>query len=316
MSFSLTVLGSSSALPTSKRFPAAHVLNIQERFFLIDCGEGTQIQMRRFGIPFARIHHIFISHLHGDHIFGLYGLLSSMNLMGRKAAIIVHAHPDLAHTIRHFQEFFGTDLQFQIVFQAFSTVSQSLIFEDDKVTVETIPLRHSVPTVGFIFREKNRLLNIRKDKVRLLKIPFREIVKIKSGSDYRAEDGTLYKNNDLTLPMIRPRSYAYVTDTSYFPKVADRVAGVDMLYHEATFLDKDRKLARLSGHSTALQAARIANKAQAGRLLIGHFSSRYKNISAFNEEAQTVFKATTAVEDGDVFQVPEQRMTGKRKLTQ
>jgi ribonuclease Z len=308
MSFSLTVLGSSSALPTSKRFPAAQVLNVQERFFLIDCGEGAQIQIRKFKLPLSRIHHIFISHLHGDHFFGLFGLLSSMNLLGRKADLTIHAHADLELTLSHFKRYFGTDFQFRIAFQPFSPLSQSQIFEDKQVTVEAFPLRHGVPTAGFIFREKARPLNIRKDKVEHLKIPYREIVKIKAGSDYTSEDGKFYRNSDLTLPMIRPRSYAYVTDTIYLPKIAGFVSGVDLLYHEATFLDKDRRIARLSGHSTALQAARIADKARVGKLLIGHFSSRYKNMSAFTDEARSLFANTFAVEDGDVYQVAEERM--------
>jgi ribonuclease Z len=308
MSFSLTVLGSSSALPTSKRFPAAQVLNVQERFFLIDCGEGTQIQIRKFKLPLSRIHRIFISHLHGDHVFGLFGLLSSMNLLGRKADLTIHAHIGLQPTLEHFKKYFGTDLRFGIDFQPFSSARHSLIYEDKVVTVETIPLRHRVPTVGFLFREKTRLLNIRKDKVDLLKIPYREIVGIKTGSDYIAEDGTVYKNSDLTLPAIRPRSYAYITDTAYHANVAGRVAGVDLLYHEATFLDKDRKIARLTGHSTALQAARIAGKAQAGKLLIGHFSSRYKNVTVFTDEARSLFPNTIAVEDGDVFEIAEERV--------
>jgi ribonuclease Z len=308
MSFFLTVLGSSSAIPTSKRFPAAQVLNVQERFFLIDCGEGTQIQIRKYKLPFSRIHHIFISHLHGDHVFGLFGLLSSMNLMDRKVTLTIHAHAELEPTLAHFKKYFGTDLQFGIDFQPFSSAGQSLIFEDKQVTVETIPLRHSIPTAGFVFREKARPLNIRKDKVDLHKIPYREIIKIKAGSDYTTEDGTVIKNSDLTLPMIRPRSYAYISDTAYYPKIAGLVAGIDLLYHEATFLEMDRKIARATGHSTALQAAKIAEKAQAGKLLIGHFSSRYKNISAFTDEAQSVFENTTAVEDGDIFQVAEERL--------
>jgi ribonuclease Z len=205
-------------------------------------------------------------------------------------------------------KYFGTDLRFEIDFQPFSTAKPGLIYEDKLLTVETIPLRHRVSTVGFLFREKARLLNIRKDKVDLLKIPYREIVKIKTGSDYSSEDGTVFKNSDLTLPAIRPRSYAYITDTTYHAKVAGLVAGVDLLYHEATFLDKDRKIARLTGHSTALQAARIADKAQAGKLLIGHFSSRYKNITAFSDEARLLFPNTFAVEDGDVFQIAEERV--------
>jgi ribonuclease Z len=311
MSFSLTVLGSSSALPTSIRFPTAQVLNVQERFFLIDCGEGTQMQIRKFRLPISRIHHIFISHLHGDHVFGLYGLLSTMNLLGRNADLTIHAHTALEHTITHFTTFFGTDLQFRIVFQPFPSRRQSLIYEDKMVMVETVPLKHRIPTAGFIFREKKRPLNIRKDKVESLKIPYREIISIKAGSDFVSEEGKVYKNKELTLPEVKSRSYAYITDTAYHEKIAGLIQQVDLLYHEATFLDCDRKLARLTGHSTALQAARMADRAGAGKLLIGHFSSRYKNISDFVEEARTVFENTIAVEDGDVFQVAETRVSNE-----
>jgi len=307
MSFSLTVLGSSSALPTSKRFPTAQVLNVQERFFLIDCGEGTQIQIRKFKLPLSRIHHIFISHLHGDHVFGLFGLLSSMNLLGRNADLTIHAHAAMENLIRYFTTSFGTDLQFRIIFEPFPSRRQRLIYEDKMVTVETIPLKHGIPTVGFVFREKKRPLNIRKDSVEQLRIPYREIVKIKKGADFVTDEGKVYKNSELTLPEIRPRSYAFITDTAYQEKIAGLIQHVDLLYHEATFLDTDRKLARLTGHSTALQAAGIAHKACAGKLLLGHFSSRYKNVAAFVSEASALFENTVAVEDGDVFQVEETR---------
>ncbi|MBN1416449.1 MAG: ribonuclease Z [Bacteroidales bacterium] len=309
MSFSLTVLGSSSALPTSKRFPTAQVLNVQERFFLIDCGEGTQIQIRRFKLPLSRIHHIFISHLHGDHVFGLFGLLSSMNLLGRKADLTIHAHAEMEETIRYFKKFFGTELLYPIVFKPFPRKRHSLIYEDKKVTVETIPLRHRIPTVGFVFREKKQPLNIRKDKVTKLNIPYRDIIKIKAGSDYISTDGNIYSNKELTLPEVRPRSYAYITDTAYYEKNAIMISNVDIMYHEATFLDRDHKLAKLTGHSTALQAARMADKSHARKLLIGHFSSRYKDVSAFVDEAKSVFENTVAVEDGDVFQVRKTRVS-------
>ena len=200
MSFSLTVLGSSSALPTSKRFPTAQVLNVQGRFFLIDCGEGTQIQIRKFKLPMSRIHHVFISHMHGDHVFGLFGLLSSMNLLGRSANITIHAHAAMEHTLDHFKKFFGPDLQFRIIFQPFPAKQQSLIFEDKQVTVETISLRHRIPTVGFVFREKKRPLNIRKDQVVLLGIPYREIINIKAGADFIGI-------GDAVASLIGPKNY-------------------------------------------------------------------------------------------------------------
>lgn len=274
---------------------------------MIDCGEGTQIQLRKYKLPISRIHHVFISHLHGDHVFGLFGLLSTMNLLGRNADLTLHAHADLEPVIRHFTSVFGTDLQFRILFEPFPARRQSLIYEDKMVTVETLPLKHRIPTAGFIFREKKRLLNIRKEMVEQLGIPYREIVRIKAGSDFVAEDGKLYKNRELTLPAIRPRAYAYLTDTAYLERIAGLIRGVDLLYHEATFLESDRKLARLTGHSTALQAARIAHHAGAGKLLLGHFSSRYKNTGDFVDEAKQVFDNTVAVEDGDVFTVEETR---------
>ena len=307
MSFSLTVLGSSSALPTSKRFPTAQVLKVHERFFLIDCGEGTQIQLRRYKLPISRIHHIFISHLHGDHVFGLFGLLSSMNLLGRNTDLTIHAHASMEDIVRYFISVFGTDLQYRIVFEPFPVRRQSLVYEDRMLTVETIPLKHRIPTAGFVFREKKRPLNIRKEKVEQLNIPYREIVRIKAGSDFIAEDGKVHKNRELTLPEIKPRAYAYISDTVYLEKIAEQIRDVDLLYHEATFLDSDRKLARLTGHSTALQAARLAQKAAVGKLLLGHFSSRYKNTGDFVEEAGQIFENTVAVEDGDVFEVEEIR---------
>jgi ribonuclease Z len=308
MSFSLTVLGSSSALPTSKRFPTAQVLAVHERFFLIDCGEGTQIQIRKFKIPLSRIHHVFISHLHGDHVFGLFGLLSTMNLLGRKTELTIHAHADMDYTLQYFKKYFGTDLQFPLTFQPFSSRRPGVIFEDKNVSVETIPLKHKIPTVGFVFREKKRSLNIRKDRVEKLKIPVREILAIKEGADFTSEEGTVYRNRDLTLPEIKPRSYAFITDTAYCEKIAALIPDVDMLYHEATFLDVDKKLARLTGHSTALQAAKLARESNAGKLLIGHFSSRYKNVETLLEEARSIFENTFAVEDGEVYTVDETRV--------
>jgi ribonuclease Z len=309
MSFSLTVLGSSSALPTSKRFPTAQVLKVQERFFLIDCGEGTQIQIRKFKLPFSRIHHIFISHLHGDHVFGLYGLISSMNLLGRQAPLTIHAHAELEPTLKHFSTYFGTDLLFPLIFHPFPIRRYSLIYEDKGMTVEAIPLKHRIPTAGFIFREKRRPLNIRKDMVQLLNINYKDIVNIKSGNNYVSPDGIIYQNKDLTLPEVNPRSYAYITDTAYYEKITGLIRGVDLLYHESTFLESDRKLAGLTGHSTAMQAARIALKAHVGKLLLGHFSNRYKQTESFAEEAKTIFANTVAVEDGDVFRVEETRLS-------
>jgi ribonuclease Z len=305
MSFSLTVLGSSSALPTAKRFPTAHVLNVHERFFLIDCGEGTQVQLRRFAINMSKINHIFISHLHGDHVFGLFGLLSSYNLMGRKKPLHIYAYRDLGFTLDHYKTYFGRDLSFEIAFHPFTADQPYEIYQDRHMTVTTLPLRHSVPVVGFIFRERQKLLNIRKDRIVSLQLGIKEIRSIKEGHDHTTKEGKVIPNRLLTLPPLKPRSYAFCTDTSCFRSLASSLKDIDLLYFEATFSDKDKKLAKVTGHSTAAQAATLARQAGVGRLLIGHFSSRYKSIRPLLEEATAIFPNTAAVEDGDHFSVSQ-----------
>ncbi len=299
MSFSLTVLGSSSAIPTTKRFPTAHVLKVHERFFLIDCGEGTQMQLRRFSINMSKINHIFISHQHGDHVFGLYGLFSSYNLMSRKTDLHVYAHRDFQVTLDHFRNHFGTDLSYQILFHPFIADKPYQIFNDKHMTVDTLPLRHSVPVVGFIFREKPKPLNIRKDVIGLYDLGIRDIRRIKEGHDHLTPDGRTIPNRDLTLPPFRPRSYAFCTDTSYFPRLVNNLRNIDLLYFEATFSDQERKLAKVTGHSTSVQAAQLAKKAGVGKLIIGHFSSRYRSVNSLLREAREIFPETYTAEDGD-----------------
>jgi len=304
MSFSLTVLGSSSAIPTTKRFPTAHVLNVHERFFLIDCGEGTQIQLRRFSVNMSKINHIFISHLHGDHVFGLYGLFSSYNLMGRKPDLHIYAHRDFEMTLNHYMGQFGKDMCYNIVFHPFIANKPNQIYSDKHVVVETLPLRHSVPVVGFVFRERPRLLNIRKDVIEKYNLGIRDIRRIKEGHDFITPDDQVIPNRDLTLPPVKPRSYAFCSDTSYFPKLAVSLRNIDLLYFESTFSDKDKKLARITGHSTSVQAATLAKDACVGKLLIGHFSTRYKSIDSLLREARDIFAETYAAEDGDIYPVP------------
>jgi ribonuclease Z len=308
MSFTLTVLGSNSAMPSSKRFPTAQVLNVHERFFLIDCGEGTQMQLRRFSINMLRIDHIFISHLHGDHIFGLFGILSSFNLMGRKKTLHIYAHKDLEYTLDHYQKYFGSDMSYKIDFHPFAANKQTEIYSDKHITVETVPLRHSLPCAGFIFREKKKLLNIRKEAIEKYTLGLKDIVQIKLGADYVLPDGKVIANGELTLPPIRPRSYAFCTDTTCFAKLAGILKDIDMLYFESTFSDKDKKLAKITGHSTASGAAELAKQANVGRLLIGHFSSRYKSIEHLVKEACSIFPATTAVEDGEKYPIEQKRV--------
>lgn len=305
MSFTLTVLGSSSAIPTTNRFPTAQVLKVHERFFLIDCGEGTQIQMRRFSINMLRINHIFISHLHGDHVFGLYGLFSSFNLLGRKSDLHIYAYRDLEITLDHFKKQFGINMSYDIIFHPFTADQPYEIYNDRRMTVQTLPLRHSVPVVGFIFREKPKLLNIKKDMIPYYNLGIKEIRSIKEGNDLVRPDGTFVPNKNLTLPPVKPRSYAFCTDTSCFPSLVESLKNIDLLYFEATFTDEDKKLAKITNHSTSVQAATLAKKAGVGRLLMGHFSNRYKNVKQLVAEATEIFPMSFAAEDGDTYAIPE-----------
>ena len=299
----LTILGSSSALPTSERYPSAHVLNSHERMFLIDCGEGTQMQMRKSKIRFGKINHIFISHLHGDHIFGLYGLLSSFSLMGRKTILHLYA-PARYKTIlfSHLNDF-DIKLSFDIDFIPLSGNDPIKILDDKYITVTSFPLMHRVPTFGFLFREKPADRNIIKDCLTKYDIPTIRIPAIKKGEDFVTKDGAVIKNEELTIPPPEPLSYAYCSDTKYFGRLASFVKGVTLLYHEATFDKSLAKLAEITGHSTTLDAAKTASAANAGSLIIGHFSSRYRSISFLVEEARSVFPLTFAAIDGKCYDI-------------
>ncbi len=308
MSFEITILGSSSALPTSKRFPTAHLLKVDERFFLIDCGEGTQIQLRRFRVNPGRIHHIFISHLHGDHVFGLFGLLSTMGMMGRKVPVGLYGPERLEDMMKQHFSFFGS-LPFGIDFHCPTPGDEGYLYEDDRLTVSTIPLKHRTPTFGFLFREKKRLLNVRKELIQAYGLGIADLVKVKAGEDFVTGDGKVIPNSKLTFPPYKQRSYAYISDTVYDPELSDRIRGIDLLFHEATFADRDKKLAEATRHSTAGQAATIAQQAGVRKLLIGHFSSRYRDYAHLVEEARRVFSNTEGVNDGDVYSIPLERVS-------
>jgi ribonuclease Z len=306
MIFSLTVLGCNSGLPTPRRFSTAQVLNVQERFFLIDCGEGTQIQIRRFKIPFTRINHIFISHLHGDHFFGIFGLLSSFNMNGRKSDIHLYAHSDLSKILNDYSKYFN-DYKFKVIFHPLNFKESEVIFEDAIVKVESFPLKHRVPCVGFKFAEKPRPANIRKELVSAYKIPIREILRIKQGEDFITEDGQTILNQQLTVPALPPRSYAFCTDTIYLPSICETIKNVDLLYHETTYAEDLSKLAKTTMHTTSVQAAEIAKAANVKQLLIGHFSARYEEVSKLLEESRRVFENTIAAKDGLIVNVELQK---------
>ena len=299
----LTILGSSSALPTSGRYPSAHVLNVHERLFLIDCGEGTQMQLRKTKIRFAKINHIFISHLHGDHVFGLYGLLSTFSLMERTNPIHLYAPENYDNILQSHLKDFDIKLSFQIDFKPLSARDPVIILNDKYLTVTAFPLQHRVPAFGFLFREKKSDKNILKESIVKYNIPLVRIPAIKKGEDFIASDGSIIKNEEITMPPSEPLSYAYCSDTKYFKQLASFVKNVYLLYHEATF-DKTREdLAEITGHSTTHDAARTAVAANAKTLIIGHFSARYKDITPLVLEAREIFPETYPAIDGKNYEV-------------
>ena len=299
----LTILGSSSALPTSERYPSAHVLNAHERLFLIDCGEGTQMQMRKNRIRFGKINHIFISHLHGDHIFGLYGLLSTFSLMGRKVPLHLYAPEKYDKILLSHLIDFDIHLNFEIDFIPLAGKDPFRILDDKHITVVSFPLEHRVPSFGFVFREKQVDRKIIKEAITKFNIPIAKILSIKKGEDFITSTGEVIKNKDITLAPSEPLSYAYCSDTKYFRRLPSFVKGVTVLYHEATFDKTKNDLAIVTGHSTTLHAATVASKAGVGTLIIGHFSARYKEIDALVEEAKSVFPGTCAAIDGRSYEI-------------
>ena len=310
MPFQLTILGTSSALPTSNRYPTAQVLNVLGRFFLIDCGEGTQTQMRKFKIGFSKIDHIFITHLHGDHIFGLIGLISTMVLLGRQKDLHIYAHSELQKYISAQLNFlYAVGIPYRIVYHPLNFKSEQVIYEDTKVTIFSFPLSHRIPTCGFRFEEKPTLPNLKKHKIEEFQIPIRDRQRIKEGGDFITDDGRLIPHSELTTYRFKARSFAFCSDTRLDESYIVSVRNVDLLYHEATFADDNRELARTTYHSTGKDAATVALTAQVGKLLIGHFSARYKDNSPILEEALKIFPETRAIMEGDVINVEKKKIS-------
>jgi ribonuclease Z len=304
LDFSVTILGSGAALPTFSRNPTSQYIVCNNRHILIDCGEGTQIQMRKFGVKFQRITHILISHLHGDHFFGLVGLLSTMHLLGRDQGIKIYGPEGLEQIIRSQLEIGGAKLDFSIEFKTLDGKSAGLLFEDKLIEIYSFPLKHRRPTNGFLIKEKEKeriLIGelFKQDKLSIALIPF-----FKRGEDVVDEfTGKVYLHKKYTLDPKKTFSYAYCSDTMYYEKVIPYIENATVLYHEATFLEKDRSRAKATFHSTAKDAAKIAEKAKVGRLLLGHLSARFENGLDHEKEAKTIFENVEVVEDGNVYEV-------------
>lgn len=303
MKTTLTILGCGSALPTNKNFPSAQILEMRDKQFLIDCGEGTQIRMRQMGVKTARLGHVFISHLHGDHCFGLIGLISSFGMLNRTADLHIHAHPDLEKILAPQLAYFCQDLPFKVIFHAIYPRKHEIIYEDRSLRVSSIPLKHKVPCCGFLFEEKPRERHIIREMIDFYNIPTWRIPKIKQGEDFITPAGETIQNHLLTRAAEAPNRYAYCSDTNYSEKIIPIIQGVDCLYHEATFLEEERIRSKQTEHSTARQAAEIAKKAEVKKLIIGHFSARYPHQKVLLDEATTVFENTVLGEDLTIYEL-------------
>ena len=308
MSFSVTILGASSAKPTVGRHPSAQVVNLHEQFYLVDAGEGVQQQLFRYGINPLKLRAVFLSHLHGDHLFGLFPLLSTMNLYGRKTPLQIFAPAPFGALLEHHIRYFDPDLSYPIEWVEVDTTAHKLLFENRTLEVWSVPLRHRVPTAGFLFREKEPPLNVVKFKIEKYGLSIAQITAAKRGEDLQLESGEVIANRELTYRPYRARSYAYLSDTNFSAKAARLCQGVDLLYHEATYAASEQRTARERGHSTTADAAKAARQAEAGRLLIGHFSSRYKELLPLLEECRELFSESYLAEEGTTFTLPENRI--------
>lgn len=290
--FELYILGCGSALPTTRHFPTSQVLNVRDKLYMIDCGEGAQLQFRKSRLKFSRLNHIFISHLHGDHCFGLWGLISTLNLLGRTAELHIYSPRGLEALLLPTLAFFNRQMTYRVLFHEFDTDRPSLVYEDRSLTVTTIPLRHRIPCCGFLFAEKQGLNHIVREMVDFYKVPLFEMNRIKNGADYVTPEGELVPNRLLTRPADPSRRYAYCSDTICLPGLAAQLRGVDLLFHEATFASDNLGRAKETYHTTAVQAAELARSAEVKKLLIGHFSARYEDESVLLEEAREIFPET------------------------
>ncbi len=308
MNFTLNVLGTASALPTTERYPSAQVLDVRGRLFMIDCGEGVQMQMRRARLSFLKIEHICLSHIHGDHLFGLFGLLSTMGMLGRSAGLDIYAPGNFAPVLQFFIKSFGEGLKFEIRHVPLEMKEPEIVYENKKVELLAFPLNHRIETFGFIIREKMPPRNVHKEAIAEYGLTIAEIAALKRGEDvFRPCSGSAeplcIKNDDVTYIPYQPRSYAYCSDTTPFPELTEWIRGVTLLYHEATFPEEMTEMAAKTNHSTTLQAAQTALDAGVERLIVGHYSSRYPSVEFFLDEMRRIFPNASLAHDMDVIEI-------------
>ena len=302
MNFTVNILGTASALPTTERYPSAQVLNVRGRLFMIDCGEGAQIQLRKAGVSFLKIEHICLSHIHGDHIFGLFGLLSTMAMLGRTAPINIYAPKSFAPILNFFKTTFGEGILYEIRYVELGMESPEIVYENRTVELLAFPLNHRVETFGYIIREKMPPFNIHKEAIEKYDLTLSEIGTLKRGEDVVRGD-VVITNEEAAYRRYQPRSYAYCSDTAPFPELAQWVKGVSVLYHEATFPAEMAEMAAKTFHSTTLQAAQCAKDAGVGRLFVGHYSSRYPSVEFYLEELRSIFPDSFLTKDMDVIEI-------------
>lgn len=301
--FRIHILGCGSALPTLRHNASSQLVEVRERLLMLDCAEGTQTQMRKSHLHFAKLSRVFISHLHGDHCFGLIGMISTFGLLGRTAPLHVHAPEALGPMLHDQIAFFTHDLGYEVVFYAVDTSRHAVVYEDNSITVESIPLEHRMPTCGYLIREKPQLPHIRPEMLEAYGIPRSQINNIKMGADWTTSEGDVIPNARLVTPADPPRSYAYCSDTRYMPTLHEQVKGVNTLYHESTYGEDKIQSAEKYCHSTARQAAMVARDAGVGQLLLGHYSSRYEDENVLLEEAKVVFENTRLTNEMDIINV-------------
>ena len=296
-------MGTASAMPVAGKYQSAQVLCVHGRYFLIDCGEGVQQQMTALRVPMMKVDSIFISHIHGDHVFGLFGLLSTLGMKGRTAAMNIFGPANLGPIIKFFLSYYGEGLAFELRFTPLKGAAPELIYKTKTLEVWAVPLNHGIETYGYVFKESEPMLNVHKQAVEALGLSLTEIGALKRGESVTRADGTFLDAGELTYSPYKPAGYAYISDTAPFPELASWLGGVTTLYHETTYLAELADQAALRHHSTTLQAASAAKEAGVEKLLIGHYSSRNKDIGLYQAECRTIFPATFAASDGDVFEI-------------